>query len=259
MRYLRWNITPSQTNAWDITFRIRAIASRSTTFVPPLIAGCVAWYRPDLAVTLAGGTSSVTGWNDQSGTNDSNKNLTTGVSPTLNVSDASYMGQPTISFVRASGQYLKSGAWSTPVTQPNTWIIVGQTVSSSLGEAAIDANQVGGGQNVGRDPSNNVSISAGGALTWANAWSSASVALVEFSGGSSKIFFNDFTNAKAVGAAGAAGQGSLSVASSNVALGAANFWDGTIAEIIGYSGILSATSKAQLRQYFRGRYGITVS
>ena len=259
MRFLRWNITPSTSGAWDITFRIRSIAARSTTFVPPLIAGCVAWYRPDLGVTVSPGTSSVTNWNDQSGTNDVNKNLATGVSPTLNVSDASYMGQPTISFVRASGQYLKSGGWASPVSQPNTWLIVGNTASTSLGEAAIDANQIGGGQNIGRDGGNNVYTNAGTVFTWPNAWSSASVALIEFNGGSSKIFFNDFTTAKATGPAGAAGQGSLSVASSNVALGAGNYWDGTIAEIIGYSGLLNATAKAQLRQYIRGRYGITVA
>jgi hypothetical protein len=82
MRFLRWKITPATSSTWDITFRIRAIAARSATFAPPLIAGCVAWYRGDLGISVSSGTSNVSTWNDQSGTNDTNKNLTAGVSPT---------------------------------------------------------------------------------------------------------------------------------------------------------------------------------
>src|SRR5262249_47115716 len=146
MRYLRWKITPSTSGAWDLTFRIRAIGSRSATFVPPLLPGCVAWYRADLGVTLSSGTSNILTSGDQSGTNDTNKNLTTGVSPTLNVADSLYMGQSTVSFVRASGQYLKSATWGTQLNQPSTWVVIAHTVSPSLVETALDTNDAGGGQ-----------------------------------------------------------------------------------------------------------------
>ncbi len=38
-----------------------------------------------------------------------------------------------------------------------------------------------------------------------------------------------------------------------------NYWDGSLAEIIGFSGILSATQKLQLRQYLNGRYAFSLT
>lgn len=262
MRYLRWNITPAGSGTWDLTFRIHAIAARSTTFVPPLIPGCVAWYRADLGVAVNSGTSNVTGWNDQSGTNDANKNLATasGTQPTINLADANYNGQPTINFVKLSSTYMKCGTWTTAVSQPNTWIVVGHT-SASGSDAAMDGNDPAGGQNVGRG-SGTIWISATTGLQWSNSWGSPAATFAEFNdigvNHHSKIYFNDFTNAKTTGVTGSVGQTSLTVASSNAALGPNYFWDGPIAEIIGYSGLLSSTSKAQLRSYLRGRYGIAI-
>jgi hypothetical protein len=65
MRYLRWKIIPSTSGLWDLTFRIRAVATRSAAFVPTDIGGCLLWLRGDLGVTFNGST--VSGWADQSG------------------------------------------------------------------------------------------------------------------------------------------------------------------------------------------------
>jgi hypothetical protein len=81
--------------------------------------------------------------------------------------------------------------------------------------------------------------------------------LAEFAG-TGALYFNDFTTARTTGNDGTSAQQSLTVGSKSAFGGIGNYWDGTIAEIIGYSGLLSATAKAQLRQYIRGRYAITV-
>ncbi len=265
MRYLRWTITPSTSGAWDLTFRIRAIAARSATFAPPLIAGCVAWYRADLGIVLSPGTATILNWNDQSGTNDANKNLTAGVSPTLNVGDANYMGQTTVSFVRASGTYLTSGTWTSALAQPDTWIVVGHTTSASQNEIAIESNDgASHGQNVMRTSANELQISATTALTTSTSgtslWNAPSVLLAEFQGTLSKLYFNNFTTPLVTvgGPGGNASQPSLTIGSSDKSIGLGSYWDGTMAEIIGYSGTLSSTAKAQLRQYLRGRYGIAI-
>jgi hypothetical protein len=271
MRYLRWKITPGGLGAWDLTFRIRIMANRSTMFVPPLLPGCAAWYRADLGLTVTANTTSVTAWNDQSGTGDPNKNLTSGTNkPAFNLADTSYNGQSTISFTSANKNYLTSGAWANPLVQPDTWVIVGHNNTSGDGCAAIDGNDLTSGQNVGRNPSNQVSMSSsGGTLVYSpsNHWTTPSVVLAEFNGNptpnASALWFNNLTASLVTGNAGSgtsANQGSLSVGSSNVAwnAGGANCWNGTIAEIIGYSGLLSASSKAQLRNYLRGRYGLTI-
>ncbi len=102
MRYVRWNLQNVGTGTWDLTFRVHAIAARSTTFVPPLLGGCVIWYRGDLGITLSG--TGVSQWNDQSGTNDSHKNLTGTNIPGYNSADSNYNGQPTLTFIAANSR-----------------------------------------------------------------------------------------------------------------------------------------------------------
>lgn len=261
MRYLRWSITPFGSGSWDIAFRIHAVAARSTTFVPPLLPGCVIWYRADLGVTVAAGTSNVTGWNDQSGTNDANKNLATGVSPSLVAADASYMNQPTIAFNAGIGTYLVSGIWTNLLSQPATWIVVGHTSAAGSNEVAFESNSAGSiGHNVSRTAGNDVQIKAPNAVTTASMpqWTNPSVLLGEFNGAASNVYFNNFTTAVATGPSGGNSTNSLTVGSSDHAIAIGNFWGGTLAEIIGYTGLLTATSKAQLRNYLRGRYGLAI-
>ena len=99
----------------------------------------LAWYRADLGVTTATGVS---GWADQSGNGDANRDLaqaTAGLQPTLISSDAAYGGQPTISF---AAQYLaRAGAWSAAPTTPITIVVVGQItdyLSSIISSSTAD-------------------------------------------------------------------------------------------------------------------------
>lgn len=260
MRFLRWSITPFGNGTWDLTFRIRAVAARSATFVPPQIAGCIAWFRADLGLTLSG--ASVTNWNDQSGTNDSNKNLTATGTPTITPIDVNYMNQPTIAF-NGSGQYFTSGSWAVSVAQPTTWIIVGHRTSTAAQMDAIDGATAGFGQLVGGAVGNVTTIFAGSSVSTpsnpAYAWTSPSVVLAHFNDPfNSTIYVNDFKNFAGISPAGGAGFDALCVGSHNPAFTANAFWNGTIAEVIGYSGVFSSASQAQLRNYFRGRYGLVI-
>lgn len=98
MRYVRWKVSPSTTGLWDITFRIRVVATRSPTFVPTSIVGCCLWLRSDLGV-VANASAQITKWQDQSGLGN---DATPGTSPTL--SPTSSTGLPKIAV--GANQYL---------------------------------------------------------------------------------------------------------------------------------------------------------
>ncbi len=102
-----------------------------------------------------------------------------------------------------------------------------------------------------------INLNAGAALTFANAWTTPSATLFEVNGATSKIFNNNFTTASASGNAGSNTLTSLSVGSQNVAGGPGNTWSGTMAEIICFSKILTATQKGVLRTYLNNRYALS--
>jgi hypothetical protein len=266
MRYLRWQLAPNGGGSYDLTFRIRAVANRSPVFVPPLIAGCVFWVRADLGIGLYNNTSSVLAWNDQSGSGDANKNLssTSSTYPTITLADANYNNRPTVSF--ASSAYMTSPVWVTTLAQPDTWIIVGNPSTTGTAQVAIESNDKTSGQDVQRNASDTISINTTGlplVCMPAVQWTTPGVVLAEFQGTKSKIFFNNFSSPSAFGAVGVGpntGQGSLTLGSSDIQWNptGANFWDGAIAEVIAYNSVLPATSKAQLRNYLTGRYGIFI-
>lgn len=82
MRYLRWKITPNPSGAaWDMTFRIRVVATRSPAFSPLDLAGCLLWLRGDMGVTFSG--TSVSQWNDQSGNGNNASQVTAASQPTF--------------------------------------------------------------------------------------------------------------------------------------------------------------------------------
>ena len=260
MRYVRWTLTPTTTASWDVTFRIHAIAARSATFVPSVLPGCILWYRADLGVNLGG--TSVLNWNDQSGTNDSNKNLTSVNAPTYTLADSNYNNQPTVLFANASSTYMTSTSFVTPVNQPNTWVIVGHIPTLSTVLVALASNDLTSTQQIARNSTlSEITMTANSTTLGASGtWSTPGVVLTEFYGASSALYYNNFTTPTtgSVGTGAGSGLNSLTLGSSDAASGSGDYWDGPIAEIIGYSGILSSASKAQLRNYLRGRYGLAI-
>ena len=260
MRYLRWSLTPSLIGAWDITFRIHVVAARSTAFVPPLLGNCIIWYRADLGVSLSG--TSVTQWNDQSGTNDSHKNLVAVNDPTYTVSDSNYNGQPTILMASANSTYFTTTAFTSPITQPNTWIVVGHVPTSAIYNCIMDSNDTISGQQLTRSNAGSIGMMSDSVkLSASGNWNTPGVCLFEFNGVSSKLYYNVFSSPTATGNAGSgagSSQNSLTIGASDAAWGPGNYWDGPVAEIIGYSGVLSTTAKLRLRTYLSGRYGLVI-
>jgi hypothetical protein len=93
----------------------------------------------------------------------------------------------------------------------------------------------------------------------APAWSTFGALLGEFNGGSSNIYFNNFTTAAppsgAVGGGTAGEQASMTVGRH---FGGTDYWDGGLAELIAYNRILSPGDKARLRNYLNARYALSI-
>lgn len=88
-----------------------------SAFDPTQLTDKIAWYRADLGATVGSGT--ITGWADQSGVGDANRNMVSiGTAPTYNASDATFGGQPSISLGFNNG--LLSGTWNTTYSSPFT-------------------------------------------------------------------------------------------------------------------------------------------
>jgi len=260
MRFHRWQITPTGSGTWDLTFRIRVVANRSPTFVPPLIPGCVFWIRADLGITPVTSLN-VTGWADQSGSNDPNKDLVSGVNPALVLADANYNNQPTVNF--AGSAYMTTPSWATQLVQPNTWVIVGNPGRAGFLQVAIESNDKVSGQDISQTAGNDVQIFTSSGFVSSSTMPTPGVILAEFDGATSNIYVNSVTapTAGTVGVGGTTGQASLTLGSSDIAWNPAglNFWDGKFAEVIAYNAILTANQKGLLRSYLRGRYGMTIS
>jgi hypothetical protein len=271
-RFTRWTLrfVGGSAASWGATFRIRVSASKQPNFVPTRLPGCFLWLRADLGVTLSS-AGTVSNWNDQSGTNDPNKNLAqtqtvpTNLQPAYHLQTAAFNNQPTLQFTNGTtNTFMTSSGWATAIAQPNTWIVVAQNTSGAATQDVMDGDDNSHGQVVqatsGGTPS--VAIYAGTTLGAAGqSWASASALLAEFNGGLSQIFFGSggFTTAAATGAAGSAGCASMTLGSHSQVFGGGNYWDGYVAEIIGYNRVLSNSDKAAIRSYLNGRYALAIS
>jgi hypothetical protein len=260
-RWLRWRLS-GFSNPQGL--RIRVAPSRQPFFFPAQLGGLAFWLRADLGVTSSGGN--VSALNDQSDVGDSNENLTAFNNPTLNSNDSNFNKRASIGFAGISSQYLTSGAWATPLQQPCTWVAVAlNNGTNQNGEYVIDSNDSTTGQKIQytATPTTSITVTANGAsFSGAANWAAAAAVLVEFNGASSKLFFNNFTTPLATGTVGggsAGSQGSLSVGTFNAHKGGGNYWDGSMSEILAFSGILSSASKARLRRYLNSRYKLSIT
>jgi hypothetical protein len=163
---------------------------------------------------------------------------------------------------------MSSTNWATPLLQPATWVVVANSYSVASddyrNQCLLDANDATTGQSIYYDSSvDTVTILANGSgVTASLSWEVASALLGEWNGDDSNLYFNDFTTPVASGSVGggdAGSQGSMTLFSSNLSLGGGAYWDGSVAEIIAYSGILSTAAKAQLRLYLNTRYNLSIA
>jgi hypothetical protein len=262
-RWVRYRLKGASASSLAAMFRVRAVPARQAYFSPNQIPGCAFWQRSDLGFTYFGDGTSVTGLLDQSSAADPNQNLTAANSPVQGAANTSYNLQALLNFVASSSQYLTSGNWATPLQQPCTWIVVGHNSGAGT-QYLLDANDATTGQQVQYDNASTAIIIAAGGSSFSatQSWASPGVLLAEFNGASSNIYFNNFTTPSASGtvAGGTPGsQGSMTLGSANHSLGGGSYWNGSVAEIIAYSGILTAAQKLRLKLYLIGRYAIPIT
>lgn len=197
-------------------------------------------------------------WVDQSGTNDTNKNLlqtTSSKQPTLNISDASYNNQMTLSFVAASSQFLQSSIWSHALTQPATVFLIGQTTQGGT-LVMLDGYEATNRIDIYVTPTPDVNFSSNGGatkITINGATTSPSVLAAIYNGASSTGYKTAKTGT--TGSVGATGLLGLTLGS---AYTGANNINGKIAEVIIYSRILTQTEINNVLTYCSARYAITI-
>jgi hypothetical protein len=225
------------------------------SFDPRNISGLVAWYRSDLGITLNGGN--VSGWADQSGTGDTNKNLAQGTAanqPVYTAANGSYNNKPSLDF-DAANDALASGTWSVALAQPATRLIVGHGANDGTNNYFLDsitATQMA----VIADSSARTQLFDGTILADASAApSTPQVILVVDNGASSAIYRNALT-VRASGNAGA--QGATGITVGNFEAGGAFALTGSITEVAIWSRVLTTSEINRVLGYAGARYGTTI-
>ena len=264
-RWLRWRLAGNLGGGGQVsaTFRIHVIPFRQSFFIPPQVPGCVLFFRSDLAISP--------GWNDESATADANQNLgqVNGLyRPVFSTTPGSFNGQPTLGLASYYHRYMTSaGTWASALQQPSTWVLVANNTGVvTTAQYIVDSNDSTGttGQTITYVPSTTtLALTAGGSsFSTTASWASAGALLAEFNGASSNIYLNNFTTATATGTLGGNPSGeqvSMTLGSQNASSGGpGSYWDGSVAEVIAYKRILSASEKAQLRSYLNARYALSI-
>jgi len=223
-------------------------------FTPRSIPGLVAWYRADLGVTIATGVS---GWADQSGTGDANKNLaqaTGSAQPTRNASDAAYNNQSTLSFASASSQCMTSGTWASALAQPFTWFVVGNDDGAAVSQVYIEGDTSGVNRSLMYQNGAAYELFAGASLAGGSRTNSPRVLGGVVNGASSSLYIS----ARTAVATGAAGANGITAITMGAAFVPSTYLNGKIAEVAIYSGALTAAQINALLAYFGTRYAITI-
>ena len=219
------------------------------------------WYRADLGVTQSGGL--VSDWLDQSNAGDSARHQSSsGASkPAYVASDAAYGNRPVLTFDGTQSMVAAATFSSLPVV-PLTFLIIGQGSSSSF---LADLPLPGGTDNmVWSNASPFAQVYGSGSVTGTSSVAGPSCIMVtdDGTGGASaaKVFVGNLTTEQASGTTTwiTAGATLLNIAKGNAGVGLLN---GKLAEVIVWSGVLSAPDRASLVTYLnvtRG-YGLGVT
>lgn len=235
-----------------------------STGIPfPIIPNLYLWFRADQGITLGTG-SLVSGWADQSGFGDSNHNLlqaSSGLQPSLNVSDSSFNNQNTISFT-ASGPYPRNGkvlvtnTWASSLAQPDTVYAVGSCTGENVYyQDFFDSIYPNRQQLEFNSGFWSVSAGGAGATQSSNTTTSPAIFCCIYDGASSALYINAISTTAVTGNLGGDMNGFTIGAFQDSSLGL----NGKVAEIVAYSGHHDTTKRAQVMNYLSARYGIAVS
>jgi hypothetical protein len=258
-RWLRWRLT-GPSGGFDATFRIGMTGTPFSYFLPTQLAGLVLWLRADLGVTLATAPK-ISGWTDQSGVSAPNNfsQATVNSQPTLVTSGTGTVGGlPAIKFVAGTpNQFIASTAGNT-YTQPNSVFIVWQEAATGLYNITDAASASANRQQIETvaGVSTTLTLNAGAAqnVTGVPSYLNPSLVEVDWNGASSALYVNGTLQT----APGNVGANSWSPGTLGASQTGTQGLNGSIAEVVAFNKILSATDRTRLARYLGGRYGITV-
>lgn len=219
------------------------------SFSPLGVAPCQLWLRGD-RVVLNGTT--VSQWNDLSGNGNNCSNGSQASQPTYNAGDQFYGGQPTLSY---GGTQSLVNTTLAPA-QPYTVICVGESQTATGGMFGSYGNgtpPISG--IIYSDSSFNAQVYCGAAVDTAAPVNKPSVISGVFNGASTLVYVNSTAAGGQV-----SGNAGTTAFSGGYALGSGNgapvALNGKLAEVLVYTGALSAAQMAQLYAYFSQRYNI---
>jgi hypothetical protein len=262
MRYVRWKITPNTGALWDLTFRIRIVATRSSAFVPTDIAGCNLWLRSDLGVSVTPAATTISSWKDQSGQGN---DATPGISPTYVMNGVN--GLPLVRV--ASGQYLAGALQGGGVSAHTLFTVV--SYPTPLGNyAAFASTTAGHGVNTGfsqftETPTGIVGRTGDGtgvSFTTASTSTTSSLGALGIystaasTGGSVDIWVNGVSKASVANP--------LTLPSSpnyllfTLSVPTQYNFVGDAYELILFNSVLSAANRTRIHRYLGARYNIAV-
>ncbi len=229
-------------------------AGSVAAFAPDDVAGLVRWYDANDLTTLwqdSARTTPVTvttdpvgAWDDKGSDGVNALQATAGLRPTYVTSQ--FGSLPGINFVAASSQYLSAVCTQ---AQPVTWfVVVDQDVAADQNHY-IDG--VAGRQTI-YAISSTFRAFAGADLTGAATDTSPHVLVAKFNGASSELHVDG-----GAGVEGNAGANALDVLNIARESSGAVFFDGRIAEILGYSSALSLANINLVGAYLASKWGTT--
>jgi hypothetical protein len=224
----------------------------ATQFLPTQLSGLVLWLRADLGVTIGTGVSS---WADQSG-NGNNVTQGTGAKQPTFVASGGANNTPYVQGVKASATSLGGTfTWAQPA---ELFAVMQWGGSPASGDTAIDGHGGNNGRvylngttnmNFGTDGGINVVIVSGPVITnWQRydaLWN-----------GTSGIAYVASTQSTQLSGTGVGTGNPSGITLFSFGDGASAPANVNIAEVFGYSRVLSASERAAANAYIRTRYGV---
>ena len=231
----------------------RADSLLTTAKAPNTISGLVGWYRADQGITLSG--SNITQWNDLSG-NGYNLNTVNGTAPTF-AANGGANSTPCANF--SGGGYIRGSFQSFTSGAARTAIIISKTTTPAAILQFIfnDSTLQGFGYALNSNK-RAVYLTSVAEIddTTSNATNSwEAVAVYSNASNQQGLYVNN--NTHTVG-----GSGTVTASDGNFYLGSDSlgyFFTGSIAEIIYYNRVLTASEINNLNMYLANRYGIGMS
>lgn len=208
------------------------------------------WYRGDLGISLNSGA--VSAWADQSGNSATLSQGSASLQPLYVLNGLN--GQPTLRFDGVNDLLVAAGV--TPAQPIHIFLVMKMVTlqTTASGHTVVFSGSNAGTATLYVDSTPQSRINYASFITYAGAIANGVFARVEClaNGATSSIVENDTTRVS--GNAGANPMAYLSLGDLGVGTQASNV---EIAEVVVYNTVLTAGELARLRNYFKGRYGIS--